>query len=289
MLFSKNTINSKDWIDVIFAGRNKEYGAYQLRQYSNKAINIALAIVVFSIAGVCSLSFAKSKTISKVSTPIDMEERVIEVEIDIEDPIVVEPIQKEEAPAQVAQDVSAKDLMKFTEINPSPKSSDEDVASVDVVMDKKVLLASMNLKGTKGGELITNGTFGKAKRKGGSLGNSIGDPSGDGIGNTPFEAVEIMPLPPGGMEAFVKWVGQNYKYSESAIQNEAKGLVQITFVVERDGSLSSFDIKKDIGYGTGEEAIRLLQKAKKWSPGVQNGRTVRVSYTLPIRLSTISY
>jgi len=291
MLFSKNSINSKDWMDVIFANRNKEYGAYQLRQYSSKATNIAMAVVLVVVGGLCSLSFIDAKSIAQNTSPV-IAEKWEEVIIEIEQPIMEEPVvmekNKSDLVQQVAQDVAAKDLVKFTEINPSSKPSLDDVATASETLDKKVLLGSINMKGVKGGELIPKGVFGTSKKEGGAIGRRIGDEEAKVDANNTFDVVEVMPMPPGGMEAFVKWVGQNYKFSESAIQNEAKGLVQISFVVEKDGNLSSFEVKRDIGFGTGEEAIRLLQKAKKWSPGIQNGIPVRVSYTLPIRLSTIS-
>ncbi|UIR58025.1 energy transducer TonB [Sphingobacterium sp. SRCM116780] len=65
-------------------------------------------------------------------------------------------------------------------------------------------------------------------------------------------------------------------------------MVEVAFVVEKDGSLSDFKVKKDLNYGTGEAAVNVLKKyPKKWNPGVQNGRNVRVAYTMPIRLNTV--
>ena len=95
-----------------------------------------------------------------------------------------------------------------------------------------------------------------------------------------------MPTPKEGMSAFVKWIAQNYSFPQSAIDDNVAGLIQVKFVVEKDGSLSSFEVVRDMGYGTGKVAIELLQKAKKWNPGVQNGIPVRVTFSLPIRLST---
>ena len=59
----------------------------------------------------------------------------------------------------------------------------------------------------------------------------------------------------------------------------------VSFVVEKDGTLGDFKIVKDLGYGTGEAAVSVLKTAQAWRPGVQNGRNVRVSYTLPITLN----
>ncbi|HTG67178.1 MAG TPA: energy transducer TonB, partial [Flavobacterium sp.] len=58
----------------------------------------------------------------------------------------------------------------------------------------------------------------------------------------------------------------------------------VSFVVEKDGSLTDIKVLRDIGYGTGKEAIRVLQKSPKWNPGIQNGKPVRVQYSLPITI-----
>lgn len=291
MFYSKNNINSKAWLDIIFAGRNKEYGAYQLRRYSSKATNLALLAVLSAVGGLCSLSFIASNESPMVNNSAVIEEDIYEVMLDTDELVKIEPLREEdnatESPAQVAQDVSAVDLLKFTEINPSTNPSNEEVASVEETMDKKIMLASLTMKGQKGGELVPKGTFGTSKREGGATGRAIGDPNGTSDKMEVFETVEVYPEPPGGMKAFVEWVAKNYKFSDNAVQNGANGLVQISFVVEKDGSLSSFVINRDIGFGTGDEAIRLLRKAKNWSPGIQNGIPVRVSFSLPIRLNTV--
>jgi TonB family protein len=98
---------------------------------------------------------------------------------------------------------------------------------------------------------------------------------------------EINPEPPGGMKAFMLWASSNYEYPQAALENGINGVVEVSFVVEKDGSLTDINVKRDLKYGTGDAAVKLLKKAKKWKPGIQNGRPVRVAYTLPIRLNTI--
>ncbi|WP_353129667.1 M56 family metallopeptidase [Parapedobacter pyrenivorans] len=114
-------------------------------------------------------------------------------------------------------------------------------------------------------------------------------PSGQGSTeldpNQLFQSVEIDPNPPGGMAAFMQYIGANYDYPQAAIEAGVNGQVQVAFVVEKDGSLTDLKVIKDLKYGTGEAAIRVLQSSSKWSPGIQNGRAVRVAYTLPIRLN----
>ena len=83
--------------------------------------------------------------------------------------------------------------------------------------------------------------------------------------------------------AFYKFVGNNYQAPE---EEGLKGKVYVTFVVEKDGSLTDIKVIRDIGYGTGKEAIRVLKKCPKWTPGEQNGKKVRVLYSLPITIQS---
>ena len=96
----------------------------------------------------------------------------------------------------------------------------------------------------------------------------------------------VPPAYPGGTLAFRKVVASNYRYPPAAIDAGVIGVVQIEFIVEKDGSMSSFKMSKDLGYDTGKAAIEAIKKVKrKWSPGIQRGLPVRVSYALPIQLN----
>ena len=90
--------------------------------------------------------------------------------------------------------------------------------------------------------------------------------------------LEVKPEFPGGQEALERFLKDNYKNP----QNNLKGKVYVTFIIEKDGSLSDIKILRDIGYGTGAEAIRTLKNSPKWTPGKQNGKVVRVLYSIPI-------
>lgn len=290
MFYSKSDIYAQDWLDTIFANRNKAYGAYELRQLAPRATNLALLIVVAAVLVLCGAAYARS--LSSVLPPVPSEASIVEVEMDDSVPVVLETpavaleAPKNEQPQQVAQDVSAQDLIKYTEINVTDNAAvTEDIEVTNVVLDKKKLPANISMEGVKGGEFVPKGTFGKTKRDGGDRGLAVGSPTGDpDATNVPLVMVEVMPEPIGGMSAFMQWVADNYEFPQGVLESGAKGLIQVSFVVEPDGSLSSFDVVRDMGYGSGDAAIRLLKKAKKWNPGVQNGRPVRVSFNLPIRL-----
>jgi TonB family protein len=100
-----------------------------------------------------------------------------------------------------------------------------------------------------------------------------------------FIAMETPPSYPGGVAEFYKFLGKSIKYPLSASDNEIQGNVFVSFTVEKDGSLNDIKVERKLGYGTDEEAVRVLKLSKKWNPGMQNGRAVRVKYNIPIKFS----
>lgn len=99
-------------------------------------------------------------------------------------------------------------------------------------------------------------------------------------------SIEKQPEYPGGIDAFYKLVGMNFKIPAEALKQKLQDKAIIEFMVERDGSLSEFKIVKDLGYGIGNEAIRTIKLSPKWIPGIKDGKPARVLYTLPITVQT---
>ncbi|KUJ63241.1 regulatory sensor-transducer, BlaR1/MecR1 family protein [Flavobacteriaceae bacterium CRH] len=101
-----------------------------------------------------------------------------------------------------------------------------------------------------------------------------------------YKSIDLTENPdyPGGMAEFYKFVGQNFKTPLTPADVKLKGRIYITFIVEKDGKLSDFKLLRDIGYGTGEEAIRVLKLSPNWTPGKVNGEPVATMYSLPITI-----
>ena len=91
--------------------------------------------------------------------------------------------------------------------------------------------------------------------------------------------IEFKPDFPGGLKEFYNYIGKNFKVPDV---KGLSGKVITTFVIEKDGSLTDIKVLRDIGYGTRQEAIRVLKNSPLWIPGEQNGKKVRVLYSLPI-------
>jgi TonB family protein len=113
--------------------------------------------------------------------------------------------------------------------------------------------------------------WGKAKLKDGSI--------------TEYTSDEEMPKYKGGIENFYYYVGRSFRYPAESMQRGMKGRVIVSFVVQQDGSLTDVKAVKDLGHGTGEEAVRVVRSSPKWIPGRQHGVPVRVQYTLPLSLN----
>lgn len=103
----------------------------------------------------------------------------------------------------------------------------------------------------------------------------------DKVYNT--STVDVKPEFPGGNIEFYKYIQKNYKMPKV---EKLAGKVYVTFVIEKDGSLNEIRVLRDIGYGTGKEAIRVLELSPKWMPGEHNGQKVRCTFSLPISLSS---
>src|SRR5690606_33169838 len=146
------------------------------------------------------------------------------------------------------------------------------------------LIGPVAMKGMKGGSITTEGKWGTKDVAGSATGSVSGVEGGTRDGDRIFESVEINPSPKEGMGACRQWIANNYQYPAGAIAAGVTATATVSFVGERNGQVTDIKLVKETSYGTGQAAIDLLKRAKPWNPGIQNGRPVRVAYTLPIRL-----
>ncbi|HWK57688.1 MAG TPA: TonB family protein [Parapedobacter sp.] len=274
MFGTKLDIFKKEWLDVVFEGRNKEYGAYELRKLSPKATNIGMFVASVSFV-VLLLAPAIARWIGVDMKPADETEKLIETEVVLSEP---PPVNEEEPPPPppVEPPPPRVDQVRMPEpkVVPAEEVRDEEPPTVEEL--KLADPGSKTIEGDPNAEIRIDLPVGE-----GEIDAEVTESNSNEI----FQSVEIDPKPPGGLPAFMAWIAKNYDYPQAAIEAGVNGQVQVSFVVERDGSLTDIKIVRDLKYGTGEAAVKLLSKAEKWSPGVQNGRPVRVAYTLPIRLN----
>jgi protein TonB len=104
----------------------------------------------------------------------------------------------------------------------------------------------------------------------------------DGGRDKVYDTAEQMPSFPGGQAALFQWISKNIKYPVKAEENDIQGRVICAFIVERDGSIHDVQVVKPVDPLLDEEALRLVKSMPRWMPGMQNGKPIRVKYTVPI-------
>ena len=100
--------------------------------------------------------------------------------------------------------------------------------------------------------------------------------------NKVYETAERMPSFPGGAEALFRFLNSNMRYPEVAEENGVQGRVLVTFIVERDGAISDVKVAKSVDPSLDKEAVRIIKSMPRWNPGTQDGKPVRVKYTVPV-------
>ncbi len=261
----KLDIFTNQWLDIVFEGKNKAYGAYELRKSNTKTTVRALIIgaVLFSVLVAAPLIMSLLPDSSGDDDSLDTKIVTMKLPPKKEEP-------KKDLPPPPPPPPKV-DQVKFVKpVVAKAEEVTEEIPKITEIKDKK--LGNETIKGDPDAELtvepVGNGPAAVVEED-----NSIYNTAG----------IEVKPDFPGGMEKFYKFVGNNYQTPE---EDGLKGKVYVTFVVEKDGSLTDIKVLRDIGYGTGKEAIRVLNKCPRWTPGEQNGKKVRVLYSLPITIQS---
>jgi protein TonB len=252
----------RQWLDIVFEGRNKLYGAYDLRQQSPKTTMRALIVGAFIFIFLLS-----TPLLAKLIPDSEAEDETLDQKI------VTIKLPPKEVPKNIPPPPPPPpkvDQVKF--VKPVVAKAEEVVEEppkIKEIVDKK--LGSETIKGDPDAPLTIE-----------PVGNGPADVVEDNnIYNS--AGIQVKPDFPGGIEKFYKYIANNYKTPE---EDGLKGKVYVNFVVEKDGSLTDIKVIRDIGYGTGKEAIRVLKNSPKWVPGEQNGKKVRVLYSLPISIQS---
>lgn len=266
---SKLNIFKAEWIDMVFEGRNKKYGAYQLRSENPKTTVKAL------IAGAVLFSFAVAlpmilDAVGGLASSGEEEEKVELVEIiEIPEP----PAEELPPPPPVINQVQApKSIVEEVKFKPLEAAKKEEVPEDPPKIEQ-----------------FKDADPGKENKEASPTGDiNIGVESGDlDKGVEPTEdpnavhtmiGLQVQPSFPG---SFQQEVTKMLRLPE--VDRDIDVRVYVSFIVERDGSISNVKATRDPGYGLGKEAERAIKSIKKkWEPGIQNGKPVRVSYSLPI-------
>ena len=267
MLNTKLNLYNPDWIELVFAGRNKSYGAFELRQHYGRTMMKAMLIAFTTIvAASVTYTYAVGKTPGR-------DDRGIVVKLPPIPPPPVKPEKKPDVvvePAAAAKPQPAAASIKFPPMKVVPNEDAINPPKLDEIAGKEV--SSETTEGKGGQEqMVDPGPV--------DLGGTGVEPKVD---DKEYIEVQIMPQPVGGVDSLAKFLNRNLRFPTAAQEAGISGRVIVSFVIEKDGHLTDITIVKGAGYGMDEEAMRVLKLAKPWNPGKQNGNPVRVRYSIPM-------
>ncbi|MCG9793044.1 energy transducer TonB [Flavobacterium algicola] len=281
---SKSSIYESDWINLVFENKNKEYGAYQLRQESTKTTITALLVSL----SFCALLIAVPKvlhslnlisnpvieettpTLDRIITPVNLPPAVEQLVPELK---AIAPEVKQQV---VTEKIDIKNLAHPT-IVPAAAAIDQVPINDMIVAPTIDPNAIVGSKPTLySGPSSTTGTSSSISATG-------DNDNGNAIATT--TTLDKQPVFPGGIEKLYSYVGRNFETSD--INEEKIVRIMVYFVVEKDGSMTDIQVKNNPGHEFAQEAIRVLKSLRtKWSPGQIDSKPVRTAYTLPISVQT---
>jgi periplasmic protein TonB len=256
-----NTANilSSDYLDILYDGRNKSYGGYDLRKNYSKRMAYSMGLLVFLSLSFSLVSFLHKAEVLPVFKPNEVETKLTEIIL----PAIVQPPLPPRATPPASTNAST---FKATPLIIAPDNTVKDIDKPDLLRPANAIPGTSNHIGDP---TATTATITETP------GNGTLEP----VIDKPAIYVEQMPEPSVNLNQFLS---SNLRYPELAKENNIEGRVTVRFVVNEEGKISDAMVIKGIGGGCDEEALRVVRKMPPWKPGKQNGRAVKVYYTLPI-------
>lgn len=272
-------LTSKEWRDIVFEGKNKDFGAYKLRESSvsrhTKAITfvligvaIILILLILSVSGVFSKPEEEQVVTSTIQELVEYNEEE-EMEEEEEEQFQI-PDEPEEiiAPEEVANQQQVTDLLI---VEDDKIEEDKQVKNQEDVLENEAAVGAVD---------ITEGT--NDLNKIAIKEEVIAAPKVEDEGPVSIAMVEQKPEFPGGEAAMYEWLSKNIIYPSAASEEGVQGRVVVEFVVGKDGSISNVRVVRQRHPALDKEAVRVIKSMPKWMPGRNNGQPVKVTYTLPV-------
>ncbi|MBD5184432.1 MAG: energy transducer TonB [Bacteroidales bacterium] len=284
-------LTSQEWRDLIFEGKNHDFGAYQLRKKSDRRHNLAVAYTLIGLVILFIGIFAWSKF-----SDYRAEQRALELAAEREK--MMQAAIAEQKEAEEEQQEEEQEEQRYEEPEPDVKQVPEEVLNtiqqtqidiVDKVVNEVVDQEEIKQSEAFAGAITQEGSGDADKAK--AFQEAVVTAPVEAPkpvveekkeDNKIFEAVEQPAEFPGGMAKLMSWLSSNIRYPEAAAQNDIQGRVIVKFVVEKDGSIGNVTVVKGVDKDLDREAIRVVKKMPKWQPGKNNGVSVRSYFNLPV-------
>ena len=271
---AKIDLVSGEWVDLVFQNKNKEYGAYKLRKgTSNRNIKsiiimFILAVLLFGAMAVKNIVDANARKIAATQVTELAKLNQPKKKAIVKQKVIEKQPEKIVARLKSSVKFTAPVIKKDNEVKP-----EDELKTQDQLNNTKTAIGSFDVKGNDD----ANGQVLMAKEA-----IAAPEPPKHEEENKVFEAVEQMPSFPGGQSALMKYLSDNVRYPVVAQENGVQGRVVISFIVERDGSITDVRVVRSVDPSLDKEAQRVVRSMPNWIPGKQNGSAVRVKYNVPV-------
>lgn len=252
---------NQSWEDLVFDGRNKEFGAYVLRKAYSHVLVKSFLIAVLILVAVFTTQYwgqlFKKDTVEEIAAVKTIKYT------ELAPPPLIEKIQ----PPKMDLPPPVKTVVKYLPPKVTQKEviEEESMPTVDDI--KANLTGSENIEGT--GKVIVEET------------PVVTDDDVDE--NKVYSIVEEIPIFDGGLEAMYDFINRNMSYPRQAQRMGLEGTVYIGFIVSKTGEITEVKVIKKLGGGCDEEAVRVIEKMPNWKPGMQNGKAVNTNFVLPFK------
>jgi len=249
MAINNVDIYGDEWLELVFANRNKSYGAYELRKHYSATVLKALAVTFGFFGATALLAFMLLKPAPVAVQPVRHEvTTVLQPEVISSPEVTTLPVHHTHhhtrnghsfspAPAVIVHTEAPKTNTPLKTIDATQPANAGQPDHISVMADKSVYSPG---------------------------------------------AADVKPLPVGGAQGWFNYLQKNLVYPDAARHEKVSGRVELSFIVEKDGSISDITIELSAGHGFDEEAVRVLQQSPAWQPGMLNGEPIRIRYKLPI-------
>ena len=273
-------LSSREWCDLVFEGKNKDFGAYVIRTESTKRHNLAVLLALIGAVAVAALSFGLMKANQY------LEERRLAALRD-QKTIIVDftPEAEEQQPEQQIIEPEQPEVLE--DVLSSVKVTELQIVDDDKVRPEDEILTQEEIEETNKAFGQTNVDNGQDERD--KFQTAVTDVVVEKPVEKPkeavaqvFHSVEQMPQFPGGEAALMKFLQSHINYPPMAAENNVQGRVVVQFVVDKTGKVGEVKIVRSVDKDLDKEAARVCASLPKFTPGRQNGQAVAVWYTLPV-------
>ena len=275
-------LSSKEWTDIIFEGKNKDFGAYELRKHSDGRHNRAMLFTIIGLVIVLVGSYFLGmyndyrREQHELELQAQLEQQLAQMEAEApeetQEEEVIEAVQEPEAEEALPEEIL--NTIKDTEIAIAADNEvTEDITSKDEVQESTAAAGASTFDhGTDNLEVVRT-------HKDEII---VEEKKPEPVKEEVFTAVEQMPQFPGGEAELLKYVATHIKYPTMAAENNIQGRVVVKFVVKKDGNVGDVVVLRGKDPDLDREAVRVVKTLPKFIPGKMNGQAVSVWYTLPI-------